>query len=170
MKIIAKSPHIYLREYTRDDVPALHEILSNEITMQFWEKPFAIEETEEWLNRAIQSYEVNGFGRWAVVHTSEKIIIGDAGLMKTVINNLEEIDLGYIIHYPFWGNNYGYEAAKLCVDFAKEQLSPVSIVANMTHDNIRSTRVAQKLGMIFDTEFYNERNRKLKTLIYRPYV
>ncbi|MFI5201208.1 MAG: GNAT family N-acetyltransferase [Candidatus Kapaibacterium sp.] len=156
---------LQLREYTREDVPALHGILSDSKTMKFWPRPFTEADTKSWLERAILSYSTNGFGRWAVLLRETGEQIGDAGLMRTEVNGKPEVDLGYIIHFDYWRRGFGLEAARRALEFGIEA-GCERIVANMAHDHIASQRVAERLGMIKELEFENSRNRGIQTFLY----
>jgi len=160
-----ETPRLLLREYTLDDLPALHRILSDSITMQFWPRPFTDAESRGWLERAILSYSTNGFGRCAVILRETGEQIGDAGLMRTEVNAKPELDLGYIIHANYWRNGFGLEAATASLQYGVEA-GERRIVANMAHDNVASRRVAERLGTSKELEFANARNRGILTYLY----
>ncbi|HET6401374.1 MAG TPA: GNAT family N-acetyltransferase [Candidatus Kapabacteria bacterium] len=160
-----ETPRLLLREYTFADTSALHRILSDSETMKFWPRPFTEADTKSWLERAIPSYAINGFGRWAVVLRETGEQIGDVGPMRTEVNGKPEVDLGYIIHYAYWHIGFGLEAARVALQFGIEA-GCERIIANMAHDHIASQRVAEKLGMIKEREYTNARNRGILTYLY----
>ena len=160
-----ETSRLLLREYTLEDIPAHHRILSDPITMKFWPRPFTEEESRSWLERAISSYSTNGFGRYAVILRETGEQIGDAGVMRTEVNGKPEVDLGYIIHADHWRRGFGLEAAIASLEFGLTS-GERRIVANMAHDNIASLRVAERLGMTKEQEFYNSRNRDILTYLY----
>lgn len=166
MKIITETPALLLREYEADDVMSLHVILSDAITMQFWPAPFTPEATTNWIERQMRSYAERGYGRWAVISKETGEQIGDVGFMDTNINGPNEVDLGYIIHYPYWRQGFAVEAAAACLAYAREHLPIDRVIANMAHDHLASRRVAERLGMSYAGEFINPRNRNIRTLLY----
>ena len=166
MKIITETPRLLLREYQPDDLMGLHVILSDAITMQFWPAPFTPEATRSWIERQIASYAKRGYGRWAVIGRESGEQIGDAGFMDANINGRDEVDLGYIIHYPYWRQGFAVEAAGACLAYARAHLPIGRVVANMPHDHLASQRVAERLGMSSAGEFFNPRNRNIRTLLY----
>ncbi len=166
MTVSIETPRLQLREYVPDDTMALHLIVSDPITMQFWPAPFTPEATSTWIERQIRSYAERGYGRWAVIAKETGEQIGDVGFLYTSVNGRDEVDLGYIIHYPFWQQGYAYEAASACLAHARAHLPITRVVANMAHDNLGSKRVAEKLGMRYEREFINPRNRNIRTLLY----
>jgi|SRR5581483_3193119 len=166
MSLSIETPRLRLREYVPEDTMALHLILSDPITMQFWPAPFTPEATNAWIERQIRTYAERGYGRWAVIAKDTDEQIGDVGFLYTSVNSRDEVDLGYIIHYPFWQRGYAYEAASACLEHARAYLPITRVVANMAHDNLGSKRVAEKLGMRYEGEFLNPRNRNIRTLLY----
>lgn len=166
MKIITETPRLQLREYQPDDLMGLHVILSDAITMQFWPAPFTPEATRNWIERQIRSYAERGYGRWAVISKESGEQIGDAGFLFANINGRDEVDLGYIIHYPYWRQGFAIEAASACLAYARAHLPIGRVVANMPHDHLASKRVAERLGMSYAGEFVNTRNRNIRTLLF----
>ena len=166
MPFVIETPRLALREYQPADHAALHAILSDPLTMKFWPAPFTPEQTEAWIARQIASYAAHGYGRWAAIDRASGAQIGDVGLMKAQVNGRDEIDLGYIIHHPYWRQGYALEAARAVLDFARARPSITRVVANMAHDHHGSRRVAEKLGMAFEGEFVNARNRNIRTLLF----
>jgi RimJ/RimL family protein N-acetyltransferase len=166
MAIISETPRLQLREYQADDLMALHVLLSDPITMQFWPAPFTPEATSKWIERQMRSYAERGYGRWAVIGKDSGEQIGDAGFMLANINGHDEVDLGYIIHYPYWRQGFAVEAAAACLAYARAKLPIDRAVANMPHDHLASKRVAERLGMSYAGEFLNARNRNIRTLLY----
>ena len=166
MTVIIETPRLRLREYVPDDAMALHVILSDPITMQFWPAPFTPEATTTWLARQLKLYAERGYGRWAVIAKDTDEQIGDVGLLYTSVDGHDEVDLGYIIHYPYWQQGFAAEAAGACLGYAGARLGIRRVVANMAHDNLGSKRVAEKIGMQFEREFMNPRNQNIRTLLY----
>jgi RimJ/RimL family protein N-acetyltransferase len=163
---IMETERLVLRELTLDDFESLHRILSDPITMQFWPMPFTREATQQWIERNIQHYERCGHGRWAVILKQSNELIGDCGIASSEIDGNLEYDLGYIFHYPYWGQGYASEAASACLRFAVQTLGLQRVVANMATDHRASAKVAEKLGMRRIKIFSNTRNRGITTFLY----
>lgn len=53
---------LILREMTEEDLPALKEILQDNLTMKAYEGAFSNEEVEEWLKNQQARYEKYHFG------------------------------------------------------------------------------------------------------------
>jgi ribosomal-protein-alanine N-acetyltransferase len=57
------------------------------------------------------------------------------------------------------------EAAKACLEFGVEKLGMKRIVASMEVNHHASKSVAEKIGLKFEREFINKRNRDLLTTL-----
>ncbi|QQZ58990.1 GNAT family N-acetyltransferase [Paenibacillus sonchi] len=125
--IVIETARLNIRKYTDEDTAALSAVLSDPLTMAFWPAPFTSRQTEEWIERNIQSYLTQGFGRWAVELKETGRLIGDAGIMKSELNGRVENDLGYIIHSDYWRQGYAYEAAKSILSYAVQELGESNV-------------------------------------------
>jgi RimJ/RimL family protein N-acetyltransferase len=161
-----ETPRLLLRQLAISDLDDLYRILSDPITMAFWPAPFTREATQAWIERSIQSYRDHGFGRYAVILKESQALIGDCGILKNAIDGVIENDLGYIIFRDYWRQGYASEAAAACKRYGLETLQLDRICANMAADNLASRRTAEKIGLRFEREFYNARNRNLLTYLY----
>lgn len=163
---VLETARLRLRQHQPANHAALHAILSDPVTMQFWPAPFTPEQTQGWIERQVASYAARGYGRWAVERAADGTLIGDVGLALAQVNGRDEIDVGYIIHHPFWRQGYALEAARAALEFARAQPGITRVVANMAHDHHGSRRVAERLGMRYEGEFANARNRGIRTLLF----
>ncbi len=164
--VAVESERLYLRRFTRDDIPALHTILSDPITMRSWPAPFNPDATLAWIERNIVNYAQRGFGRWAVIERASETLIGDCGIVLLEVAGVIEHDLGYIIHHRYWNQGYATEIGGAAKEYAISELGIRRLVANMPTDNHASRRVAEKIGMRWERTFNNRRNRDLPTYLY----
>jgi RimJ/RimL family protein N-acetyltransferase len=168
---VIETPRLALRRFTTDDIDFLTLLLGDPVTMSHWQAPLTRAEAASWLQRAVQSYAADGFGRWLVLHKDRCQPIGDVGIQKLSIPDRHddpqwENDLGYIIHRDQWGHGFGFEAASACVDWARGH-GLKSVIATMAEDNLSSIRTAERLGMNLERRFNNPRNRGKTTQFYR---
>lgn len=163
---IIETKRLIIKEYSYEYISKLNIILSNSKTMSFWPAPFTLQQTENWINNNIARYKELGFGRWAVILKETGELIGDCGIMVTELDGKEENDLGYILHYPYWHQGLAFEAADACKEYAFNNLGIKRLCANMAFDHIASRKVAEKIEMKKEKEFYNNRNRNILTYLY----
>ncbi len=149
--MILQTKRVYLREYTLEDLPALHKILSDEQTMYAWGHGFSLQESREWIEKQSRSYKENGFGLWAIVDKECGEIISNAGLNREMISlngviRSEIIEIGYIVAREFWGQGLGTEVARAVQEYAFKILGLERVYCLIKEDNFASMRVARKLG------------------------
>lgn len=157
---------LIIRDYVEEDFDAAFALFSDPVTMSFWPRPFDREQTKAWMDKSRLSSETSGFGRWVVALKDTNRIIGDCGLMRSIIDDTMEYDLGYIISRDYWHQGYGLEAADACLNYGFEVLGLPRICANMPHDHDASRKVAEKLGMKQEKIFVNAKNRNIPTFLY----
>ncbi len=133
--------------------------------MQFWQSPFDREQSRAWVARSMAAYD-SGLGRLAVVMKENGLLVGDCGLMRTPVNGVSEVDLGYILFRDHWGKGRAIEAARACLVFALDVLKRRRIVASMETKHVASRRGAEKIGMTLESEFSNWKNRNVATLLF----
>ena len=86
MKTIMETQRLILRELVMDDLPATWEIVGDDQTMAAWNGAWSEEETIAGIEKQIQSYRENGFGRWAVVLKGTGRVIGICGLQYKCVD------------------------------------------------------------------------------------
>ncbi|WP_409340255.1 GNAT family N-acetyltransferase [Paenibacillus sp. MBLB4367] len=166
MKPLIETPRLLIKPYMMEEMERLLPILTDAQTMSFWPAPFTKEQTEGWLLRSIASYEKHGYGRWGIELKESGELIGDVGIQVSEIDGTLERDLGYIIHWPFWHKGYAVEAADACLHYGLKELGLSRICANMPYDHYVSKRVAEKIGMTFEKQFHNQKNRGILTYLF----
>ena len=85
-----------------------------------------------------------GFSVFAVVLPETKDTVGACGFNYTKDPN--EVELIYHFARKYWGNGYAIEAAKACIEYAKEYLPICRIVASVDPLHEVSIRILNKLG------------------------
>jgi ribosomal-protein-alanine N-acetyltransferase len=143
-----ETERLVLRLFTPDDVQAMFDLNSDpEVTRYAEAAPVRdLQEAREKLQSGpLADYAKHGYGRFAVEDRDTGEVIGFCG-----IKYIPEIDLpeiGYRLKRSYWGRGLCTEAARACVDFARDDLKIRKLVALIMPENIASIRVAEKLGM-----------------------
>jgi RimJ/RimL family protein N-acetyltransferase len=107
----------------------------------------------QWLDR----WEQNGFGHFVVERSDDGSIVGRTGLViwdtrDWRIKNASEAgehaqpELGWALARVFWGHGYATEAARAVRQWARADRAVGRLVSVIAPDNLRSQRVAEKLG------------------------
>ena len=142
-----ETTRLRLRLFTRDDLQVMHRLNTDPDIIKYADDPARdFEETIQRLEEGpLSDYKKYGYGRFAVELKETDKVIGFCG-----IKYLPEIDLpevGYRYLKEYWGRGIGTEAARACVEFAREDLKIEKLIALIIPENIASIRVAEKLGM-----------------------
>ena len=142
-----ETERLRLRLFTHDDLPIMFELNTDPEVIKYADTPVKdMEEVKERLEQGpLADYEKYGYGRFAVELKETGKVIGFCG-----IKYLPEIDLpevGYRYLKEYWGRGIGTEAAKVCVEFARDDLKIKKLVALIIPENMASIKLAEKLGM-----------------------
>ena len=135
-----------------EDLDALAAVNADPDVMRFVapNRPLTRAETAGQLERFVAHWERHGFGLWAVVpRDGDGRAIGFAGLAipSFLPQILPAVEVGWRLASGSWGRGYATEAARASVAFGFERLGLRSIVSVIEPGNVRSLRVAEKLGM-----------------------
>jgi Acetyltransferases, including N-acetylases of ribosomal proteins len=164
---ILETERLYLRKVSQADFPEICGILQNEAVMYAWEHTFTTDEVHAWIAECIMRYTRDGFSYWAVIEKTSSNFIGVAGIIKEEVEGEEYIGIGYIFNNAQWHKGYAYEAASACVHYAFETLGLSNITAQVRPRNVRSIRVAEKLGMTVIRSFIRKyRGKDVPHLLY----
>ncbi len=90
------------------------------------------------------SYKKNGYGLWLVTVKITHQPIGICGLIRRV--ELPDMDLGFAFLPSFTGQGYAFEASQACLQYAKDVLKRIQILAITSETNSRSKTLLAKLG------------------------
>jgi RimJ/RimL family protein N-acetyltransferase len=105
---------------------------------------------------------VTGAGWWAVEVRDTAEFIGVVGAFyrdtSLPLEPWTDIELGWSLFQPHWGNGYATEAARAALTFAFEHHRAPRAIAHIAAANVASVGVAKKIGMAYEREvdFYGE--------------
>jgi RimJ/RimL family protein N-acetyltransferase len=143
---VIETPRLALRRWTYVDRDAFRAMVSHPDSMRYQHDsmPFAPDEADAALLLTIERYK-KGFGDWAIVRRDDGCILGECGL--TVEKESAEIEIGYMLDPPHWGQGYALEAATAVMRYAFDRLKLDRLIALVRPENERSIRLLEKLGM-----------------------
>ncbi len=133
-------------------------------------RPRSAQETEEWLQSTLESYEQFELGQLAVVRKADGALLGRCGMSDLVVEAepaplatprawfgrtqapaglpvVQERELGYTFDSAFWGHGYATEAAQCVFVYARDVLGLDRIISVIHGDNAPSLRVAGRCGL-----------------------
>ena len=152
-----------LRRWRLSDLDALAGIFAQP---EVWKFPFARgltrEETEARLRRYLDSWDHDGFGKYAVEREAGTLI-GYVGLeLVTWFAEIDgEVEIGWRLHPRDWGHGYATEAALTALQAGFDHLGCERIVAVVEPANAASLRLAERIGMVVVRETFEPRHGRV---------
>ena len=152
MQTFLTTPRLCLRELLPSDDAGMFELDSDpEVHRYLGRTPVqSIDQSREVIAMIRRKYETDGIGRWAVVRREDDAFLGWAGLSlvkEELVNGRTGFyDLGYRLIRRYWGQGYGFEAARACLDYGFTQMNLPEIFAYVDTPNLASRRILEKLG------------------------
>ncbi len=134
-----ETTHLIVRDFLMDDASDLYEILGDEETMKYCERPYSFEKTQNFL----ADFCIGRGGAAAAVHKQSGKVIGYI-LFNEYTENVYEI--GWFFNRKYWQKGYAYEACQAVIDHAFTQLKVHKIFAE-TIDSVKSVALMKKLGL-----------------------
>jgi RimJ/RimL family protein N-acetyltransferase len=150
-----------LRRLSADDLDGLALIFANREVWQFeYGRGMTRVETEAFLSRQLKLWAECGFGACGVREVVREHLIGVVGLGVPMVLQelLPAVTVGWRFSPTVWGEGYATEAATAVLDqaFTPMALDRVGCVTDAK--NLRSVRLAERLGMSFIAEASAQRD------------
>ncbi len=145
--MVIETARLTLRQFQPEDLDALAAVLGDAETMRFYPAALDRAQVMAWIERNRKRYEKDGFGLWAMTSKSSGELIGDCGLMRQVVDEKEEVEIGYHVRRDLWRNGLATEAARACRDYGFDKLPVKRLVSMIRPENAPSRRVAERNGM-----------------------
>ncbi len=136
-----------LRPLRDDDLDDICLLLGDRAALGGWVEALDHDGARQWIERNVGRYQADGFGRCAIVLRATDQLVGDCGLIRTTVEGVDEVELGWIVRRADWGKGIATEAAQAWRDHAFSELGLHRIVSMISEQNVASRRVAEKLGM-----------------------
>ncbi len=146
-----RTNRLHLRRWRRADREPFAALNADPDVAEFLPAPLTRPESDTFLERIEQHFEVHGCGLWCVVAGGSSGV----GFVGLSVPRFEArftpcIEVGWRLARRFWGRGYATEAARAAVAFGFEELELEEIVSFTVPGNERSIRVMEKLGMVRD--------------------
>lgn len=146
-----ETERLRVRGLTPEDAAFIVELVNEPGWLQFIGDRHirSIEDATAYLIRGpISMYARHGLGLGAVERKADGVRVGICGLLQR--DNLPEVDLGYALLARFAGLGYAQEAAAACLAHGWRDRGLQRIVALTALENVRSIRLLERLGFVFE--------------------
>lgn len=152
---IAKTKHLYIREFTTWDLRNLYQLYTDtQNTKYLFHNVPSYEAFFEQKCAYIEKvYPFYGFGLWGVFLKETNELIGEFGIQQNTINEKEEYEAGYLLTPSHQGKGYGKEALRAILRYAKFHLELDRIVARIHAQNQSSILLALNCGFTYETSY-----------------
>ena len=141
------TPHLVLRPWDPADAERLYEIVQEPGIFQYF--PRTVPPPRPWADKYVahhlKQWQERGFGHWAVVEAASGKLVGWNGL--EYLNELEEVEVAYLLSHEVWGKGYATEAARAAVRYGFETMELPAITGLVHPENAGSIRVLEKAGL-----------------------
>lgn len=143
---ITQTQRCVVREMGREDLDDLCELYADSRVTRYTEVLFTEKEDgQSYIEDYIENtYKYFGFGTWLIHRKEDGRLIGRAGFNYR--SGYEEVELGFVIGYPFWNNGYAYEVCSHLLEYGKKELGFEKVQAIADKENKASIRLLEKLG------------------------
>jgi RimJ/RimL family protein N-acetyltransferase len=169
-----------LRTPTPQDAEAMHELFADPVVMYGLnrEPVSELDETRAMIEGGIGGWRTDGLGPFILETAApDRRVVGWSGLMIfdtrgwtpstwTSAGSHAQPELGWALIRAHWGLGYATEAAAAIRDWAYESRSIDLLVSLISPNNVRSRRVAERLGAS-PTETVTPAHTKQKTVVWR---
>jgi RimJ/RimL family protein N-acetyltransferase len=149
MGYLLKTDRLLLRRWQKHDLLPFAKINTDPGVMEFYPSCLSIEESQQFIDRAEEKFERDGFGFWAIEGKATNEFMGFVGLN---IPNFDAafmpcVEIGWRLGKKYWGNGYATEGARVVLNYAFNQAGLKEVLAWTNHGNKRSRKVMERIGM-----------------------
>jgi [ribosomal protein S5]-alanine N-acetyltransferase len=109
-------------------------------------------ETRAWLERNLERWERDGFGRWVFRDRADGGFVGRGGLRRFELEGRDEVELSYAVAAERWSLGFGTEIARAVVTVGAERLGLRDVIAFTLPTNVASRRVMEKAGFAYERD------------------
>jgi RimJ/RimL family protein N-acetyltransferase len=106
----------------------------------------------EFIQRSLDRRATDGSGLNAIVERATGKPVGMVGLLTQVVDDVDELEVGYHLLPSAWGKGFASEAAIACKEFARAHRCAPSVISLIDHENFASQAVAKRNGMSYEKD------------------
>jgi RimJ/RimL family protein N-acetyltransferase len=147
-EIFAITDRLILRDYRPSDLPLYVDLSTDPEIMRYLGGPRSAAHCEAELEAISKQYAGIGLGMLAVERREDGTFLGICGLSYEQWYP-DDLQIGWRLFQPYWGQGYASEAARAWRDHAFAQ-GASRLISISDVPNTRSHRVMERLGMRLD--------------------
>jgi len=143
---------LLLRGFEQDDFEAFAAIVADREVVEFLDDGEPIDREACWRGMAIfvGHWHLRGYGWWAVEDRRNGEFLGRIGLYNP--EGWPGLEIGWLLRRDVWGGGLATEGASAALAFAFAFVGADHVISIIDPRNVRSIRVAEKLGEHYETQ------------------
>jgi [ribosomal protein S5]-alanine N-acetyltransferase len=149
---ILPTPRLLLRSFIAEDLDNMATLMADKDFMRFSLGVFSREKTAGFLDKVRARDRVGMPSQFGVIFGENDRLVGYCGFFPQIVDEIEELEIGYRIDPAYWGRGIATEAARAVRDHAFNDLHLPRVISLIHPNNIASRRVAEKNGMTPEKE------------------
>ncbi len=140
---------LVLRRWRDSDREPFAAMNADSAVMEHMTGLLSREESDAFIDRVEQGFEIWGFGLWALEVPGVADCIGFTGLWPPSFDAhfTPAVEVGWRLAREHWGRGYATEAAAAALDFGFDEAGLGEVVSFTIPANVRSIAVMERLGM-----------------------
>jgi RimJ/RimL family protein N-acetyltransferase len=144
---VLETERLVMRGWRDEDYEPWAEICADDEVMRSLGRERGIAVADAWREMTFFTghWVLKGFGHWVLEERSSGELVGRAGLLRPP--DWPDLEVGWTVARSRWGEGLAGEAGRAAVDWAHQVLGARHIISLIAPENVRSIRVAEKLGL-----------------------
>jgi len=152
---------LLLRPFTADDFEQHAAICAEPEVMRYIRAGKPLSRSDSWwqMARYMGHWQLRGFGLWAVVERATGRLVGHLGFLEP--EGGHGFELGWALAREAWGKGYAEEGVRAALRHGFADLGKGRVVCIIHPENVRSIRLAERLGAALEGELEESGTRLL---------
>ena len=150
-----ETQRLLLRRITKDDIPEIFILRSNDNVMKYIDRPRALslDDATIFFEKINEGIETNDGITWGItLKENPKVLIGSIGYWRLMKEHYRA-EIGYMLHPDFWQKGIMKEALTCLIDYAFTSMNLHSIEANLNSGNMASAKLLEATGFVKEAHF-----------------
>jgi len=146
---IFKSERLGFRNWKTDDLAEFSKLNADETVMEHFPSTLTELETADFIKRLQKHYKEKKYTYFAVeiIETGEFIGFIGMAYQDYKTEYTPATDIGWRLKQSVWGKGYATEGAKVCLEYAFNELNLEKVISTCVLQNVNSEHVMKKIGM-----------------------
>ncbi len=114
------------------------------------------EQAQREAERMGRAWDTEGIHKWMAYHRLTGERVGRGGLSRTMVEGQTRLEIGWALHYAYWGQGYATEIGHAGLAVAFEELGAEEVVSYTETRNTRSRAVMERLRFRYSHDYRDE--------------